>query len=81
MELDLSHLENPEQSPHGKGLNLYHTCKVPLARQSNIVTGMDIFVVDVQSLIRVPLFVTAWAAALQVPVLHCLPEFSQIHVH
>ena len=68
MELDWSHLENPEQSPHQKGLNLYHTWKVPFARQSNIFTGVDIFVVDVQSLIRVPLFVTAWTAACQAPL-------------
>ena len=56
MELDWSHLENPEQSPHQKELNLYHTCKVPFARQSNIFTGVDIFVVDVQSLSHVQLF-------------------------
>ena len=68
MELDWSHLENPEQSPHQKGLNLYHTCNVPFARQSNIFTGVDIFVVDVQSLIHVPLFVTAWTAACQAPL-------------
>ena len=67
MELDSSHLENPEQSPHRKGLNLYHTCKVPLDRQSSIFTGVDIFVVDVPSLIRVPLFVTAWLQHSRLP--------------
>ena len=38
--------------------------------------------VAVQSLSCVRLFVTPWSAAHQgFPVLHCLLEFAQIHVH
>ena len=44
--------------------------------------GKIIIVVVVQSLSRVQLFVTPWTVALQgFPVLHCLPEFDQTHVH
>ena len=36
----------------------------------------------VQSLSHVKLFVTPWTVSmLGFPVLHCLPEFGQIHVH
>jgi len=34
------------------------------------------------SLSRVRVFVTPWTASMPgFPVLHCLPEFAQIHVH
>ena len=34
----------------------------------------------VQSLSLIQPFVTPWTAACQGPVLHCLPQFAQIHV-
>ena len=36
---------------------------------------------SVQSLSCVQLFATPWTATCQASVLHCLPEFAQIHVH
>ena len=38
-------------------------------------------VVFIQLLSHVSLFVTPWTAAPGSSVLHCLPEFAQIHVH
>ena len=35
----------------------------------------------VRSLGCVPLFVAPWTAARPVPILCCLPEFAQTHVH
>ena len=42
---------------------------------------LDVVVIVVQSLNLVWLFATPWTAAPGFPVLHCLPEFAQTHVH
>ena len=39
------------------------------------------FIVVVQSLSHVPLFVTSQTTAHKASILHCLPELAQIHVH
>ena len=43
------------------------------------LVGVEIMIVVVQSLSPIQLFATPWIPGF--PVLHCLPEFAQIHVH